>query len=325
MRPQIDLRAGRACAALAALGLTYATIGDATGAAHAAPATPAPAGGVSASFSSTSLRLGQDVTARGRLASGQAGTPVELQYRSGTGAWSTLATAASGPGGSFLLRASLTRSGELQVVPGGGAASSATVRSAPAVGAAAPDGPAVPVSVAGRLAISRRSLDVLAGHRAVVGGTLHPAVAGRRVVLQEREGRAWVTLAATRTDRLGRYRLRFTPHSAGSGAVRVRFPGDGINAATRQGAGRLNAYRMAGASWYSGGGTTACGGSVSGLGVANKTLPCGTMVTLRYNGRSVRVPVIDRGPYVAGRDYDLTPATKAALGFGDTGTVWATA
>ena len=33
----------------------------------------------------------------------------------------------------------------------------------------------------------------------------------------------------------------------------------------------------------------------------------------------VRVPVVDRGPYVAGREFDLTEATKQALGFGDTG------
>ena len=85
-------------------------------------------------------------------------------------------------------------------------------------------------------------------------------------------------------------------------------------------------YHLAGASWYGGGGGLACGGTLtsSTLGVANKTLPCGTLVTLRYGGRSVRVPVVDRGPYVAGREYDLTEATKQALGFGDTGNVWAT-
>ena len=52
---------------------------------------------------------------------------------------------------------------------------------------------------------------------------------------------------------------------------------------------------------------------------------CGTLVTLRYNGRSIRVPVIDRGPYVEGREFDLTLATKEALGFGDTGEIWSTA
>jgi len=60
------------------------------------------------------------------------------------------------------------------------------------------------------------------------------------------------------------------------------------------------------------------------MGVANKTLPCGTLVTLRYAGRMVRVPVIDRGPYVAGREFDLTEATKRALGFGGVGEVWST-
>ncbi len=60
------------------------------------------------------------------------------------------------------------------------------------------------------------------------------------------------------------------------------------------------------------------------MGVANKTLPCGSQVTLRYGDRTLSVRVIDRGPYVAGREFDLTEATKRALGFGDTGEVWST-
>lgn len=83
-------------------------------------------------------------------------------------------------------------------------------------------------------------------------------------------------------------------------------------------------YHLAGASWYGGGGSLACGGTLtsSTRGVANKTLPCGTIVFLRYHGNKVEVPVIDRGPFVAGREFDLTEATKRALGFGDTGEVW---
>ena len=70
---------------------------------------------------------------------------------------------------------------------------------------------------------------------------------------------------------------------------------------------------------------TACGQMLkeTTLGVANKTLPCGTMVKLRYNGRAITVPVIDRGPYVAGREYDLTEATKERLGFPGVGDVMA--
>ncbi len=61
----------------------------------------------------------------------------------------------------------------------------------------------------------------------------------------------------------------------------------------------------------------ACGGVLGRheLGVAHKTAPCGTLITFTYGGRSVTVPVIDRGPYIAGREWDLTGATAEALGF----------
>ncbi|MGI8411400.1 MAG: RlpA-like double-psi beta-barrel domain-containing protein [Solirubrobacteraceae bacterium] len=61
----------------------------------------------------------------------------------------------------------------------------------------------------------------------------------------------------------------------------------------------------------------ACGGvlHIPQLGVANKTLPCGTEVTFVYGGRAIRVPVIDRGPYIAGRVWDLTGAAAEALQF----------
>ena len=42
------------------------------------------------------------------------------------------------------------------------------------------------------------------------------------------------------------------------------------------------------------------------VGVAHRTLPCGTKVTFRYNGRTVTTMVIDRGPYVQGRIWDMT-------------------
>lgn len=72
----------------------------------------------------------------------------------------------------------------------------------------------------------------------------------------------------------------------------------------------------------------ACGGVLrrDQLGVAHKTAPCGTLITFEYGGRTVTVPVIDRGPYVAGREWDLTGATAAALGFPGLGRIrWALA
>jgi rare lipoprotein A len=111
--------------------------------------------------------------------------------------------------------------------------------------------------------------------------------------------------------------------------VRVRFRGDAVNAPARRTVGRLSVYRHAYASWYGPGlygNRLACGGTLTPgtLGVAHKTLPCGAKVTFRHDGRTVRVPVVDRGPYVGGREYDLTSATKSRLGFEGHGTVWAT-
>jgi hypothetical protein len=67
----------------------------------------------------------------------------------------------------------------------------------------------------------------------------------------------------------------------------------------------------------------ACGGTLAEgqLGVASRTLPCGTVVTIAYRGRVVHVPVVDRGPYVEGRTWDLTGATAEALDFPGLGTV----
>lgn len=78
--------------------------------------------------------------------------------------------------------------------------------------------------------------------------------------------------------------------------------------------------RPALASWYGpadSGGSLACTGETltsSTMGVANKTLPCGTRVRVCLNG-CVDVRVVDRGPYVEGREYDLTEATARQIGF----------
>ncbi len=82
-------------------------------------------------------------------------------------------------------------------------------------------------------------------------------------------------------------------------------------------------------SWYGPGligNGTACGQTLtrSLVGVAHRTLPCGTKVTFRHNGRVVRVPVIDRGPYVGAREYDLTAATARKLGFSGHGPIQVT-
>jgi hypothetical protein len=73
-------------------------------------------------------------------------------------------------------------------------------------------------------------------------------------------------------------------------------------------------------SWYGPGfygRRTACGLALttSLRGVAHRSLPCGTLVEFRNpaNGRTITVPVVDRGPYVAGRQWDLTGGACVAL------------
>ena len=69
------------------------------------------------------------------------------------------------------------------------------------------------------------------------------------------------------------------------------------------------------------GNETACGQTLTPevVGVANRTLPCGTLVKVTYRGHSLTVPVLDRGPYSGiGADWDLTSGAAQALGISET-------
>jgi rare lipoprotein A len=175
--------------------------------------------------------------------------------------------------------------------------------------------------------VSRRKLDVRAGNRTVVSGRVTPGAAGLIVSLQIRRGHRWKPIDRDRTGARGGYRLRERLRRTGSTRARVRVAdAPGILAGKRV-LGRLNVFRVA--SWYGPGlygNPTGCGGTLYAgqLGVAHRSLPCGTMVTFKHGRRSVRVPVIDRGPYVGGREYDLTAATAQQLGFEGHGAILTT-
>jgi hypothetical protein len=84
--------------------------------------------------------------------------------------------------------------------------------------------------------------------------------------------------------------------------------------------------RTAGATWYGPGlygNGTACGQTLrpGTIGVAHRSLPCGTTVKFSYQGRSLVTQVIDRGPYAPGKDFDLTNAARLALDFEGEGQV----
>ncbi len=177
--------------------------------------------------------------------------------------------------------------------------------------AAQTEGPTAGVASAG---VAKKRLQVRAGKRVKVIGVAQPAAAGHVASLQVKVRDRWRTIDRDRTAASGRYVLRDRRHGAMSAPARVSVGGF-----TRR-IGRLDVYRSAYASWYGPGlygNRLGCGGTLSPgrLGVAHKSLPCGSRVTLRHRGRSVRVRVIDRGPYVGGREYDLTEATAQKLRF----------
>lgn len=166
--------------------------------------------------------------------------------------------------------------------------------------------------------VEKRRLHVRAGRRVVVRGTVRPGVSGATASLQLRQGARWVTIDRDRTGARGGYVLRERLSHAMSAPARVVIRSGAARLQRR--VGRVNAYRVAHASWYGPGlygNHLGCGGRLGyrTVGVAHKGLPCGTRLTVRHRGRSLRVRVIDRGPYVGGREYDLTAATARKLRF----------
>jgi hypothetical protein len=122
--------------------------------------------------------------------------------------------------------------------------------------------------------------------------------------------------AVWQTNHIGRFALRAVLQRAGASAS-ASLPSVTVTIY------RPSVATLYGPGFY--GRRTACGTILrrQSLGVANRTLPCGTPVAIYYNGHTLIVPVIDRGPYANGADWDLTMATGRALGMTGTETLGA--
>jgi rare lipoprotein A len=138
--------------------------------------------------------------------------------------------------------------------------------------------------------------------------------------------RGWLpeTRARVRTD--GSFLARWRPREMGRFVVRAVAAGQAARAAAAPPTAQGTVYRPARATWNGPalyGRRTACGHVLSHalVGVAHRTLPCGTAVELYLNGRSLTVPVVDRGPFAHGAHYDLTSATAEQLGLTLTRTI----
>jgi hypothetical protein len=189
---------------------------------------------------------------------------------------------------------------------------------APARAATADAGPSLAARTGGLLGSTMR-----------FRGTLGAAQAGRTVEVQRLQpdgtwapaasapvGPDGAFLARWRADAIGQFTMRAVVSPAGGDAQAAAAPPQA----------QVTIFRPARATWYGPGlygRRTACGALLTDrlLGVAHRTLPCGTPVTLFNDGRSVTVPVVDRGPFGDGARYDLTQATAEQVGMTQTGII----
>lgn len=156
-----------------------------------------------------------------------------------------------------------------------------------------------------------------------IAGEVGPEHAGRTVRIERQRADGSKDVVATAiagsdgafsaawlTDAPGRYNLR---------ASVVPDPGAATAAAAKELLARVSVFAPATASWYGPGffgRKTACGIKLTRrtVGVAHKKLPCGTKVEIYHRNRTIVVPVIDRGPFIAGRQWDLTQAAAESVG-----------
>jgi rare lipoprotein A (peptidoglycan hydrolase) len=165
-------------------------------------------------------------------------------------------------------------------------------------------------------------------------GSTSRSHAGQLVEIQ-RYGHAtknqWVNTARAKIASDGSFTALWQANTPGRFAVRAILSQPGAaGTASAWPVVKMIVYRMAIATIYGAGfwgSKTACGETLhrSTLGVANRTLPCGTKISIYFRGRTLVVPVIDRGPYANHADWDLTSATARALHMAGTERVGAAA
>ena len=183
------------------------------------------------------------------------------------------------------------------------------------------------IRVAARVVVEVARRHVMSGRKVRLQGWVLAESAGREVVLQQKVDGAWRFLAR-RPVNDGHFDYEFRVRSRGYRTVRAIFRGDDTNTAGRD-VDFVKVYSRSYATWYGPGlygNRTACGRRLrrDTLGVAHRSLPCGTEVDILYEGRTISVPVIDRGPYSGSADYDLTEETAERLRFSGSDTIGTT-
>ena len=141
----------------------------------------------------------------------------------------------------------------------------------------------------------------------------------------------WTAVAVVDPQSNGSFVAALHTTRAGPLTLRAELQGSqASSAASSPPAVSVTVYRRSIATLYGPGfwgHRTACGTVLRRrtIGVANRTLPCGTQVQIYYDGNVMTVPVIDRGPYAHNANWDLTMATARALGIRGTSMLGAAA
>ena len=165
-----------------------------------------------------------------------------------------------------------------------------------------------------------------------VSGTVPASDAGAAIEIDQlpaTPGAGWVPVAVVHAASDGTFAATWQTKGAGQLTVRaVLQDGQASTAAVSPPSLSVTVYKRSIATLYGPGfwgHQTACGVDLRRrtLGVANRTLPCGTEVQVYYKGSVMTVPVIDRGPYAHHANWDLTMATGRALGMTGTAVVGA--
>ncbi len=186
---------------------------------------------------------------------------------------------------------------------------------------------AAPAPSGGTILRTARGALVRRAH--IIRGSVAPGSAGRAVVVQVRARHgAWMTVGTPRAGARGGFSTTWTPIHLGRSSFRAFPAGQASVAAATAPSVEVTVFLPTRATYYGPGlfgHRTACGQTLTRhiLGVAHRWLPCGTKVSLLYHGRTITVPVVDRGPFTKIADWDLTSATASALGMSSTSAIGA--
>ncbi|HVQ53828.1 MAG TPA: septal ring lytic transglycosylase RlpA family protein, partial [Thermoanaerobaculia bacterium] len=152
----------------------------------------------------------------------------------------------------------------------------------------------------------------LLGKKVRFRGTVDAKLAGRPVVVQSFDPvtEAWTKQAKTTVKPDGTFLARWKARKIGQFRTRALIGGSARTAAASPEL-PLTVFRPAIATWYGPGfygNKTACGIELTEtlVGVAHRTLPCGTIVAVHYGSTTILAPVVDRGPFGGEAKWDLT-------------------